>query len=489
MEHALRSVCLAVLVLAGAIVSAQDSDRYYIMKIGSERAGWMRESTTRADGLIASTAEMQMSVKRGPIQISITIETEFVETADHEPVSMRSTQTMGSLPVSVSYTFTGDSVEVTTTQNDSVSARTQDRPPGDWVTPAKAAEIMRDALRDGAGSVAVTMLDPAIGLTPITTTRTGFEPSSIEVLGKVVPGFKTTSVSSIAPASASEEFIDLEGNLLRSETTLGGLKITTIAADRALALAEIDAPEMMQSTFITPTGTIDRPRRTARGVYLLTSRDGALEDLPQTSSQTTERVNEQTVRVTVTSQRFASLGDEPSPDDLADSTMVACADEAIVALIPKSGVACNAPASVRAESHRRFVHRYIDEKSLGVGFATASEVARTRVGDCTEHAVLLAAVLRADGIPARVASGLIYADRFLGSEDIFGYHMWTRAYVDTPDGPRWVDLDATLPDGVPYDATHITLDESALSDGDAVNAMIALAPLMGRLDIEIESTE
>ena len=39
-------------------------------------------------------------------------------------------------------------------------------------------------------------------------------------------------------------------------------------------------------------------------------------------------------------------------------------------------------------------------------------------------------MLRADGIPARVASGLVYADGFLGSRDIFGWHMWTQALID-----------------------------------------------------------
>ena len=39
------------------------------------------------------------------------------------------------------------------------------------------------------------------------------------------------------------------------------------------------------------------------------------------------------------------------------------------------------------------------EKDLSVGFATAADVARTAQGDCTEHAVLLAALLRASDIP------------------------------------------------------------------------------------------
>jgi len=46
-----------------------------------------------------------------------------------------------------------------------------------------------------------------------------------------------------------------------------------------------------------------------------------------------------------------------------------------------------------------FVGDYIENKSLSVGYASAVEVAASRQGDCTEHAVLVAAMCRAVGIP------------------------------------------------------------------------------------------
>ncbi|NBU87363.1 MAG: transglutaminase domain-containing protein, partial [Verrucomicrobia bacterium] len=67
-------------------------------------------------------------------------------------------------------------------------------------------------------------------------------------------------------------------------------------------------------------------------------------------------------------------------------------------------------------------------KNYGVGFATASEVARNKEGDCTEHSMLLAALGRALGIPTRVATGLVYADEFEGEKDVLVYHMWNQFY-------------------------------------------------------------
>lgn len=489
MTH-LRTLAALLLVLVPAAASlGQATERYFVMMLGGERAGWMRETVTEADDRITTAAVMEMAVKRGPIEISITIETEFVETADHEPVSMRARQVMGSMPIETAYRFTDDGVEVSTTQGGRTTTSTQPAPQSSWMTPSQAADRMAESLEAGDAAVSVTVLDPAIGLTPVTTSRFNIEPASIEVLGKVVPGYRAASTTSIAPGTESVEYLSPEGDLLRSVTGLGGLEIEIIAADRELATADIEAPEMMRSTFITPDRTIKSPRATTRGVYLLTAREGTLADLPETSSQSVERIDARTLRVTVSAEAVSDAGAPPTDADLASSIMIACTDEAVVALVERSGAKETAPVSVRAEAHRRFVHGYIDEKSLGVGFATASEVARTRVGDCSEHATLLAAVLRADGIPSRVVSGLVYARDFIGSQDIFGYHMWTQAYIDTPEGPRWVDLDATLPNGIAYDATHIALDVSALSDDDTINAMIALAPLMGRLDIAIEAVE
>ena len=143
----------------------------------------------------------------------------------------------------------------------------------------------------------------------------------------------------------------------------------------------------------------------------------------------------------------------------------------------------------RARAIRKAVYRYITAKNLDVGFASAAEVARTRKGDCTEHAVLLTAALRAAGIPARVAGGLIYADEFAGAKGIFGYHMWSQALVKVDGTPRWVDVDATLHLEPGYDATHIALMAAPLSDAQGTQDMLAIAAAMGRVKISVVGVE
>jgi hypothetical protein len=95
---------------------------------------------------------------------------------------------------------------------------------------------------------------------------------------------------------------------------------------------------------------------------------------------------------------------------------------------------------VLAERLRLAVRGYIVKKDLSQGDASALETFRSRTGDCTEHANLLAAVLRIAGIPSRVELGMVYAQDYGG----WVGHAWNSAYVDD----RWVHLDSAYP-GIP----------------------------------------
>lgn len=105
------------------------------------------------------------------------------------------------------------------------------------------------------------------------------------------------------------------------------------------------------------------------------------------------------------------------------------------------------------------------------GHFSALETVHRRMGDCTEAAVLLAALGRAAGIPTRVVSGLVYLrDRYHGVANAFMPHSWVVAYVDG----KWRSYDMAL--GT-FDNSHIAL---AVGDGEprAIMAATQLASLL-----------
>lgn len=87
------------------------------------------------------------------------------------------------------------------------------------------------------------------------------------------------------------------------------------------------------------------------------------------------------------------------------------------------------------------------EKKATASLPSATGVLRDRCGDCNEHAVLLAALARAVGIPTKIYVGLVN----LG--DAFYYHAWNGIFIG-----RWIPVDATFGQ-FPADATHIKLKE------------------------------
>jgi transglutaminase-like putative cysteine protease len=91
----------------------------------------------------------------------------------------------------------------------------------------------------------------------------------------------------------------------------------------------------------------------------------------------------------------------------------------------------------------RLVDGWIVRKNLTRGIDSAARVAARREGDCTEHAVLLAAAARLAGRAARVVVGIALAAPDGGALRGYG-HAWTEIH----DGTGWRAVDATplLPD-------------------------------------------
>jgi len=77
----------------------------------------------------------------------------------------------------------------------------------------------------------------------------------------------------------------------------------------------------------------------------------------------------------------------------------------------------------------------------------------TKKGDCGPHSTLMVAMLRAQGIPARLVGGLVYTPTFGGS---FGQHAWVEVHMGEAG---WLAVDPTTGEFQRMSATHIKLFE------------------------------
>lgn len=489
---------LVALFFCGGSARANEviEDQWHVVLSGEDRIGYMHTTVTQKDdgGPITSTQDVKLVMARAGTEIELEIGSSFVETPDGQPVRATSRLNMGGEPVVTRVVFKPEHIEVMSGQSGRMTTTRQPPIEGDWMTPRALNRYLEAQLVAGADTIVASTVDVAAGLKPVGTRMVRVGPEDVEVYGKTVPATAWDVTVSSLPGVTLRDYLSDEGKSIKSTIPLlPGLELTVLEADKDLALSKLTPAEMMAQTFVVPNRKIERPRELTRAVYQLKTRGGdALPALPQLGVQEYDPAG----RVSVDMSRVA---DEPIEAErfLRASAVLNHEAPAVRAwLEPLQRVRLAGGQAATAEFLRQEVHQNIRTKDLSVGFATASDVACTKQGDCTEHAVLLAALLRGAGIPSRCVSGLVYADQFAGHKGIFGYHMWTQAWIKTEKhagefgggGGRWVDFDATLPDGVRFDATHIALSVSDMNDGLVGNDMAALLPLLGNLEIEVVHT-
>lgn len=281
---------------------------------------------------------------------------------------------------------------------------------------------------------------------------------------------------------------DRSGETIKmSSPALGGLETVRATKDEALEkadAAEFDLLPHMKIKIDRPLDHTHRTRRIRYRVHLDGSDPAATFAVGP--SQSVRSIDANTAEITVYAIRPGQQdgnpkapAERPTDNDLRPNLFIQSDDPRIVSDARQAVGDERDPWRV-AVLLERFVHRAVKTKDFSQTFATAAEVARSREGDCTEHAVYLAALARARKIPARVAIGLVYMER----EHAFGYHLWTEVFIDG----RWIPIDGTLASGG-IGAGHLKIAQSDLQGATAYSAFLPVTRILGRLKIEVLDVE
>ena len=248
-----------------------------------------------------------------------------------------------------------------------------------------------------------------------------------------------------------------------TETPSSSMDTRSMTAEDAIRAASVASPYRI-------------PAHAAMGKirYRIAMRDGVSWPWPETGEQHVEHDGD-TVVLTVCRDcgkeappTVAELQRDLQPNRWADNS-----DGRIRMLVSDER---GATVDRRMRSLMRAVQLQINGPIDFSAYLTSREAYEARKGDCTEFALLLAAVAKARHIPVRVVAGIAYASRFLGMKRVFGPHMWVQAW----NGSRWTSYDAGLGE---FDSTHIVL-----TIGDGSPDLLAAA--FGKLsEIQIVSAQ
>jgi Transglutaminase-like superfamily len=131
------------------------------------------------------------------------------------------------------------------------------------------------------------------------------------------------------------------------------------------------------------------------------------------------------------------------------------------------------------ERLRRGVFNWIEKKTeYSPLMSSAAEAARERSGDSTEHAALLAAIVRARNVPSRVAFGLVYNES--KTDPALVFHAWTEVYLKD----HWLCIDASV-EKPNTNASYLKLVDSPLADQNPYAPLLAALTMIRDLEIDI----
>ncbi|MEX2188506.1 MAG: transglutaminase family protein [Pirellulales bacterium] len=275
-------------------------------------------------------------------------------------------------------------------------------------------------------------------------------------------------------------WIDERGTCVKQRNDAADMEMHLLSREEALkpSASPLNLVDDMMVRLATP---LANARRTKWVRYRIAVERGEVERMVAACpSQAVRRIDAQTVELVVRAvgpetdlaarAGDVKFADESTPADAAylkPNHYITADDPRVAALAREAAGDAKDPWEL-AVALERVVADRMEQFDYSQTFLTAAEAAVGRRGDCSEHAVLLAAVLRARKIPSRVAIGLVYVNGAMG------YHMWTEAWING----RWVGLDATRGDGG-IAADHIKVAATGLDGGLADPALMTLAQLLG----------
>lgn len=470
-------------------------DRWYLDTIEGQPAGYWRSSMQIEEGKLVTAYYEHRVESHGGERSTYTHHVVWTETKDFKPLHIVVTTAAGSDEITKTYRFVNDGVELTSEQNGRSIQRKLPAVKGDYLTAAQTAIATEVLLENAAQSFELNTLDISVGLTPLVTTytRSQEEPKQLELAdGRAAQSSLWVCTFSAFPGFEMEHWVDESHRVVGLAYDIDGMVFESRLADATVAEREFNPPEMSGLSVVVPDRPIKNIHRKRKIVYELHYESGDSDIVPTaTARQSVEGIGKGRARVTVDldAEPQAAKNDRPDASHLASTIMVDHEDEVVRRLAARAvaKLGKDADAEQVAKACKRYVTRHITGASLSVGDGSASEAARTREGDCTESAVLLAALLRANRVPSRCVNGLVYSeDDFVGQKDVFIYHMWTQAWVaDGKGGGYWLDLDSAM---WRYSAGHIALGVSAMGD-EGRQDLIDIVPLQQNLKIKVLESE
>lgn len=464
------SLCLAPWLPARAD-SAAPQTTWMSVLLGGRKIGHLRIEHERVGNVVTTTQDLSIELHRNGSGIPLGVMTRSVESAEGEPLAFYARTTLSS---------TASTVEGKRRPDGSFSvASTVDGNTRDtllvWPTGAVLSEGQRLALVKAAShpgrSYAMDMFDPASQAVAHVDMQVIGEEKVELPEGTLLLNHQRQVLKTARGTQTMDLWLDDQGRARKGTLTLLGHALEMLACSRQCAMAPVQHVDMFRAAMVDSPRLLPAYLRSSFLRYRVHAPAGMPQPVIQTDEQRVSALGRGDWLVDVGNPQQGGEA-PPTAEDTQSNPWVQSDAPEIRQLAAR--VVGNAQDDLQKMRRlRSYVSDYITQHGLDVGYASALEVVRTREGDCTEYAVLLAALARAEGIPTRMVTGMVYADRFSGASRVFVPHAWVQSWING----RWQSFDAALRR---FDNSHIALDTG---DGDPWH-FFNVANLFGQLRID-----
>lgn len=451
----MRIACLALLLFAAAAHAAPLEDQWFTVLLDGRKIGNFESQRVVKDGKVETTQTLDVALDRAGITIGLVNSESATETVDGKPLAFASRAKMSGIESRIYGRVDGDKIEITTSTGGATQTRTMAWPAGALLPEATRIEGLRAGLAPGTRydllAFQPSSLDTARVTTRVAPAETVDLPGGAKRLTRIDQDMAFSGTT-----MRSRSWVDAQQTVYKLVMPIMGVDLVLLACDRACATAPNQGSDVFERTMLAAPRALASTDLHGAMRYTFVARDGAQPpDLVATDEQRVEtRGNERIVTIEP-QPRAATSPETPRAEDFRPNDYLQSDAPEVVALARKAVGDATDPKE-KMQRIENFVRGFIKDKTLNVGYASALEVARKPEGDCTEHAVLVAALGRATGLATRVVDGLAYAPGFAGKDQVFVPHAWAQAWIDG----RWRSFDAALRG---FDSGHIAL---AVGDGD-----------------------
>jgi len=477
-------VCLTHSASAGA-KAGSDETEYFAVFMEGKKVGHTIQSRAVSDGKVTSSQEITITVSRMGVSMTVEIKRTSIETTAGEPLGFEVEQKLGAMVMKMAGQVDKQgNVSLTTNSMGIEQKSTLQWPQGAVMDEGLRLLELRNGLEEGSLYFA-KIFEPTMQQALHAQIRIGPK-QKIDLLGRVVDARKVTTTLNAPGAGevVSASYVDDDLHLLKDITPIAGIQVEMISCAKEFALGRNDVVELIDKMFLASPVPLDNLGAAKSITYYLAPTGDVPElTIPSSDNQKVQQFKDGRVIVTVepvaapARVKFPYKGPDQAILEATRPTRFLQSDHEQIVDLARRAVGDSKDAAEAAGKIEAFVAEYIENRSLSVGYASAAEVALSKQGDCSEFAVLTAAMCRAVGIPAQVVVGVAYVSNFGGHQG-FGGHAWTHAYV----GGKWIGLDAAFRGAGRggYDAGHIALAAGDGEPGDFFN----LAATLGQFKIE-----